>query len=111
MARVKSSLQAWMGNKRRLEHQEEPGLARGESKDTRKRKRKEEMKEQVVKKWNLEEDPPSGVVRAWTDGSEQKGLDGRAYAGYRVWFGYGHVLNVAEKLASQEASQDPADEQ
>ena len=38
------------------------------------------------------------MVRAWTDGSEQKGLDGRPYAGYGVWFGHGHVLNVAEKL-------------
>ena len=44
------------------------------------------------------QDPPVGVVRAWTDGSEQKGLDGRPYAGYGVWFGHGHVLNVAEKL-------------
>ena len=31
------------------------------------------------------------MVRAWTDRSEQKGLDGRAYAGYGVWFGYGHI--------------------
>ena len=77
---------------------EEPGLVRGESKETRKRKRKEEVKEQVVREWSLEEEPPTGVVRAWTDGSEQKGLDGRAYAGYGVWFGYGHSLNVAEKL-------------
>ena len=38
------------------------------------------------------------MVQAWTDGSEQKGLDGRAYAGYGVWFGPGHVLNVSEKL-------------
>ena len=37
-------------------------------------------------------------MRAWTDGSEQKGLDGRPYAGYGVWFGHRHVLNVAEKL-------------
>ena len=98
MARVKTSLMAWMNNKRRLEQMEESGLIRGESKDTRKRKRKEEVKEQVVREWSLEEEPPTGVVRAWTDGSEQKGLDGRAYAGYGVWFGYGHSLNVAEKL-------------
>ena len=98
IARVKSSLAAWMNTKRRLEQQEEPGLISGESKDTRKRKRKEEMKENVLGEWGLEEEPPPGVVQAWTDGSEQKGLDGRAYAGYGAWFGYGHILNLAEKL-------------
>ena len=51
ITRVKSSLAAWMNNKRRLEPQEEPGLISGESKDTRKRKRKEEMKEKVVGEW------------------------------------------------------------
>ena len=98
MERVKAGLAAWIQNRRRLEQLEEPGLIQGESKETRKRKRKEEIKEQVVGQWDLDKDPPVGVVRAWTDGSEQKGLDGRPYAGYGVWFGHGHVLNVAEKL-------------
>ena len=43
---------------RRLEQLEEPGLMRGESKETRKRKRKEEIKEQVVGQWELDKDPP-----------------------------------------------------
>ena len=48
MERVKAGLAAWIHNRRRLEQLEEPGLIRGESKETRKRKRKEEIKEQVV---------------------------------------------------------------
>ena len=52
----------------------------------------------MVGQWELDKDPPAGVVRAWTDGSEQKGLDGRPYAGYGVWFGHRHVMNRAEKL-------------
>ena len=40
MDRVKASLSAWIHNRRRLEQLEEPGLIRGESKETRKRKRK-----------------------------------------------------------------------
>ena len=51
IVRVKSSLAAWMNNKRRLEQQEEPGLISGESKDTRKQKRKEEMKQKVLGEW------------------------------------------------------------
>ena len=73
MDRVEASLSAWIHSRRRLEQLEEPGLISGESKETRKRKRKEEIKEQVVGQWDLDKDPPPGVVRAWTDG--------RAYAG------------------------------
>ena len=38
--RVKAGVSAWMHNRRRMEQLEEPGLIRGESKETRKRKRK-----------------------------------------------------------------------
>ena len=58
MDRVKASLAAWIHNRRRLEQLEEPGLIRGESKETRKRKRKGEIKEQVVGQWELDKDPP-----------------------------------------------------
>ena len=42
---VKASASAWMHNRRRMEQLEEPGLISGESKEARKIKRKEEIKE------------------------------------------------------------------
>ena len=41
------------------------------------------------------------MVRAWTDGSEPKGVDNTKYVGYGVWFGMEHQLNCAEKLPGQ----------
>jgi len=46
----------------------------------------------------LDKEPPQGVVRAWTDGLEREGIDGRKYAGYGVWLREGHCLNASEKL-------------
>ena len=71
----------------------DPGLPKKTDKMAEQRKRKEKCKEEVVKKYNLEEDPPHGVQRVWTDGSQQKGKDGRPYAGYGVWFGERHPGN------------------
>ena len=62
-----------------------------------------------MKEWDLEEEPPEGVVRAWTDGSEKKGLDGQQYAGYGVWFGEGHTLNGAYKLLGSRQTNNRAD--
>ena len=78
MSRVTSSLTAWMNNKRRLEQQEEPGLASGDSNDTRERKRKEEFKEQVVEKWDWKKSP----LQEWagpgrTDRSRRDWMAGR----------------------------------
>ena len=92
------AIQAWMQQKKILEQEREPGLRQLERKNNEKRKRKEQLKQKVVEEWDLEVDPPEGVVRAWTDGSEQEGQDGRSYAGYGVWFGPGHTLNASEKL-------------
>ena len=87
-----------MQQKRRMEQEKEPGLRVLEDKNLKKRKRKEELKQKVLEERELDKEPPQGVVRAWTDGSEREGVDGRKYAGYGVWPREGHCLNVSEKL-------------
>ena len=60
--------------------------------------RKEEHKERVLRIRALDSPPVDGTRRVWTDGSQQKGVDGKDYAGYGVWFGGGHALNYKSKL-------------
>ena len=86
-SRLQQAITAWVAQKRRIEQMQEPGLKQGESKASKKRRRKEEVKQQVLSDWDLEADPPEGTVRGWTDGSVQTGVDGKQYAGYGVWLG------------------------
>ena len=41
----------------------------------------------------LDRPPPRGTVRAYTDGSQQEGQDGRQYAGYGVWYDAENSMN------------------
>ena len=88
---------------------QEPGIKQGKSKASKKRRRKEEVKQQVLSDWYLEADPPEGTVRAWTDGSEQAGVDGGKAAGYGVWFGALHRLNCAQELPGQRQTNNRAE--
>lgn len=101
VSRVQQASTAWMAQRRRIQQIQRPGITQGECKALKKQRRKEEVKQQVLKECDLEEDPPEVTVRAWTDGSEQAGLDGNQYAGYGVWFGASHVLNCAQVLPGQ----------
>ena len=67
------------------------------------------MKQQVLKEQDLQEDPPEGTVRAWTDGLEQMGVDGKQFAGYGVWFSALHRLNCAQVLPGQRQTNNRAE--
>ena len=71
----------------------DPGLPPKRSKKDGQQERKEQHKQGLLEELQLGEEPPSGVQKVWTDGSQQTGADGRQYAGYGVWFGERHVLN------------------
>ena len=72
---------------------EDPGLPPKRGKKEGQQERKEQHKQQVLEEHRLGEEPPPGVQRVWTDGSQQKGADGRQYAGYGEWPGERHALN------------------
>ena len=58
--------------------------------------RKQELRKEVEKAYALDKPPPRGIVRVYTDGSQQegcKGQDGKQYAGYGVWYGDGNRMN------------------
>ena len=97
-----------MAHRRRIQQEQEPGLHRAESKANKKIKRKEDVKQPALSGWGLERDLPSGTVRAWMDGSEQKGTDGNSCAGYGFWIGPRHQLNCAEKLPDLRQTHDRA---
>ena len=96
--RVRQSIRLWLVHRAKPVPVEDPGLPQKRSKKEGQQERKERHKQRVLEEHRLEEEPPPGVQRVWTDGSQQKGLDGRQYAVYGVWFGERHALNHCAAL-------------
>ena len=62
-----------------------------------------------MSEWDFERVPPAGTGRAWTDGSEQKGVGSNFCAGYGVWIGPRHQLNCSDKLPGLRQTNDRAE--
>ena len=76
----------------------DPGLPPKRGQKEGQQERKEQHKQRVLEEHRLGEEPPPGVQRVWTDGSQQKGADSKHYAGYGVWFGEHHALDHCAAL-------------
>ena len=79
--RLRQAIRQWMQYRRKPAPISDPGLPQRIDKRAEQKRRKEKCKQEVVDKYNLNEDPPQGVQRVWIDGSQQTGKDGRPYAG------------------------------
>ena len=103
------TVQQWIGGYRALRGVEDQGLPQRKSKKERQQDRKELIKERVLNKYQLDQDPPQQWVRAWTDGSQQEGRQGGQFAGYGVWFGLGHPSNPARPPEGQRQTNNQAE--
>ena len=83
--RVRQAIRLWLVYRTKPMQVEDPGLPPKRSKKEGQQERKVQHKQRVLEEHG--EEPPPGVQRVWTDGSQQKGVDGSQYAGYGVWFG------------------------
>ena len=91
--RVRQTIRLWLVHRAKPVQVADPGLPPKKDKKKGQQEQKEQHKQRVLEEHRLEEDFPPGVQRIWTDGSQQKGADGRQYAGYGVWFGERHALD------------------
>ena len=96
--RVQQAIRLWLVHRKKPVPVVDLGLPPKRCRKEGQQERKEQPKQQGLGEHKLGEDPPSGVQRVWTDGSQKTGKDGRQYTGYGVWFGERHALNHCAKL-------------
>ena len=96
---LRKTIRMWLTKGKKMPQREEPGVQHQStgSKEGQEA-RKQKHKDSVLQRHALDQPPPIGVQRVWTDGSQQTGIDGKEYAGFGVWFGDGHALNYRAKL-------------
>ena len=95
MQRARKAIRSWLNNRGKLECRTDPGIPKEQNRKKAQEERKKQLKEEVIKKYNLLEPPRESVQRVWTDRSQQTGTDGQQYAGYGAWFGEGHAINFS----------------
>ena len=79
--RVRQVIRLWLVYKTKPVPVTDPGLPPKRGKKEGQQEHKEQHKQRVLEEHQLGEEPPPGVQRVWTDGLQQKGADGRQYAG------------------------------
>ena len=78
----RNGIAAWLKGATIEQEMKEALVYKPPTKAQRKEKRKREKKIDVERKHKLNEDPPVGWTRVYTDGSQQEGIDGKQYAGW-----------------------------
>ena len=102
-------LRGWLENRKFIEQKPDKGVRRVGNKKERQKGRKQELKEEVEKAYALDKAPPRGIVRVYTDGSQQEGQDGRQYAGYGVWYGEGSRMNESGPIEGSRQTNNRAE--
>ena len=75
--RARRAIGAWLSNRAKMELRADPGIPKEANRKATQYGRKQQLKTEVIERYNLLEPPEEGIQRVWTEGSHQKGANGK----------------------------------